>query len=91
MGFGRAGGLPAASGAKLCPHLEDAAAVSVAQQPQPKQHADDLTRYTLFFIHKEVGSELGTALTWKAKPFKIQMHTPRVDLKRYREYRHTSS
>jgi len=47
----------------------------------------------LIFIHKEVGSELGTTLTWKAKLFKIQTRTPRVHLvgKRYGKYGRTSS
>lgn len=94
------GGLPAALVAKRYTYPEDAAAVSTAQQPKPKQHADGLTKYFfiiiifLFFIHKEVGAELGTAPTWKAKLLKIQTYTGRVDLiaKRYKKIQaHTSS
>lgn len=77
--FGQARGLPAASDEHRA-HPEEHAAVST---PRPEQHTHRLTLWGfhfLFFIHKEVGSELGTVLTWKAKALKIQTRTPRTDL-----------
>lgn len=64
--FGQAGGLPAAFGAHRCAYAENTAAVSTPQHttPKPKQHADGHTLFfSPFFIHKEVVSALGTALT----------------------------